>query len=271
MATSELAYVLDQWDWSDSSLIVELFSRRSGRVVTVARGAKKPTSNLRALLMPFAPLNLVLGAAPKRKATATEEESSDIQPLRSAEWAGGAPLLPAAALMSAYYLNELIAKLVPRQDPHPVLFDSYADALAALAQEPQDAATLRAFELRLLRELGWLPDLSVATLTTEPVNAAVSYTLSAEGGVVAALAAETAMPGTVWRGLEAALSHGSHAALCQACAAVSGPLRVPLRGLVHYHLGHSRLRTREVLQGVQRLGLREALSQRADRSRADAR
>jgi DNA repair protein RecO (recombination protein O) len=240
-ATSQLAYVLHSYDWSESSLIVELFTRAQGRVVVVAKGAKKPTSNFRAVLMQFVPLNALLGKTPA-------DEQAEILNLRSAEWAGGAPLLPAGVLFSGFYLNELLLKLLVRQEAHAVLFDAYADTLAALGQD--EAAALRAFELVLLRELGWLPELACVTLTTQPLQPAAHYTLQPEAGLVASAQGPT---GAQWVALEAALAQGHHAALRAACAPAAGALRGPLRDLLHYHLGDSKLRTRQVWQGVQRL------------------
>lgn len=244
------AYVLHQHDWSESSLIVELFTRALGRVVVAAKGAKRPTSNFRAVLLPFAPILAQLGKTPA-------DEQGEVHNLRSAEWAGGQPLLTAAAMFSGFYLNELLLKLLARQDPHPALFDAYADTLAALAGAlgaGEEAAVLRAFELLLLRELGVLPELANATLTAQPVRATTHYTLHPEGGLIAA---DEGLPGSHWVTLEAGLAHaastGQADALRQACAATAGALRGPLRGLLHYHLGHSQLRTRQVWRGVQRL------------------
>lgn len=255
------AFVLQRHDWSESSLIVELFTRGLGRVVTVARGAKKPTSNYRSLLLPFQPVAVLLGAPPKQ---ADDDGGHDLLPLRGAEWAGdwngaawgGQPLVRGAALFSAFYLNELLLKGLARQDPHEALFDDYAAALAALAAPESardEAAVLRAFELALLRETGLLPDLSVATLTAEPLTEDGHYTLDATHGLVPA--AEGAS-GARWTALEAALAAGGSArfaALHAACRGASAALRRPLQGLLHYHLGHTPMRTREVLRGVQKL------------------
>lgn len=244
MATSRpagLAYVLHGYDWSESSLIVELFTRAQGRVVAVAKGAKKPTSNFRAVLLPFAPVNVALGRAPT-------DAAGEIHTLRSAEWAGGAPLLRGDALLAGFYCNELLLRLLARNDPNPVLFDAYADTLTALCGD--DAAALRAFELMLLRTLGWLPDLASATLTVEPLQPRRRYVLQPEAGVVAdAHGAD----GAAWIAIEAALAHGSGAALRAACAPVAAALRGSLRTLLDYHLGAGKLRTRQVWQGVQRL------------------
>ena len=249
------AYVLHRYDWSESSLIVELFTRAQGRVVVVAKGAKRPTSNFRPVLLPFLPLQVLLGKAPK-------DEASDVVNLRSAEWCGGVPLLPSPALMSAYYLNELLLKLLARQDPHPELFDAYADTLVALAHASacaaeadadtaSETAVLRAFELVLLRELGVLPELAEVTLTAQPLQPDKRYALHADHGLVADDSAGA--PGAAWLALEPALAGGTmdHLRLC--CAPFAATLRGPLRSLLHYHLGQRPLRTRQVWQGVQRL------------------
>jgi DNA repair protein RecO (recombination protein O) len=244
-ATPLLAYVLHRYDWSETSLIVELFTRGQGRVVVAAKGAKRPTSQLRPVLLPFHPIHAVLGKAPA-------DAQAEVHLLRGAEWVGGKPLLCAAAMFAGFYLNELLLKLLARQDPHPQLFDAYADTLVALASREDEAATLRAFELVVLRELGWLPELSLATLTTQAVQPGALYTLDPEAGLIES---EDGLSGATWTHLEAALAHGGAdwAALRAACAPVAAALRGPLRGLLQYHLGPALLRTRQVWQGVQQL------------------
>jgi DNA repair protein RecO (recombination protein O) len=236
-------FVLQSYDWSETSLIVELFTRERGRVVVAAKGAKRPTSNFRPVLLPFQPLMLLLGKTPA-------DEQAEVLNLRSAEWAGGQPIMPAASLMAGYYLNELLLKLLARQDPHAGLFDAYADTVMALAQGVDEGTALRAFELLMLRELGVLPDLSTATLSAQALLPEAGYTLQAEAGLVSAAGGLT---GHRWVGLEAALAHGGAPAVRHACAGVAAALRVPLRELLHYHLGHTTLRTRQVWQGVRKL------------------
>jgi DNA repair protein RecO (recombination protein O) len=236
------AFVLHSWDWSESSLILDLFTRGQGRVVAAAKGAKKPTSSLRPVLLPFHPL--LVGLA--RPAGADDE----VRALRSAEWAGGPALAP-LSLMSGFYVNELVMKGLARQDPHPALYDAYADTLLVLADAAADEpSALRAFELTLLRELGVLPELSAVTLTTEPLREDARYALAPESG----LAPDPhGIAGRAWIRVQAALDHGSPAALREAVRPVAGALRVPLRSLVHYHLGTAQLRTRRVWLEMQRL------------------
>ncbi|MBS0444598.1 MAG: DNA repair protein RecO [Proteobacteria bacterium] len=245
-----VAYVLHQYDWSESSLILDLLTREQGRVVAVAKGAKRPYSQLRAVLLPFQRLHVSLGRLP------ANDDGGELQTLRGADWAGGGAMLGGAALFSGFYLNELLMKLLARHDPHERLFDAYAETLPALAANDDAAvqAALRAFELVLLREIGVLPELGVVTLTQQPVDARLRYALQADSGVVDARRGDdAALPGGALVGLQAALEHGSLAALQQACGAALAELKLALRALLQHHLGSSMLRTRQVLQGVQNL------------------
>jgi len=237
-------YVLHGWDWSESSLILDIFTREQGRIVVAAKGAKKPTSSLHPVLLPFHALTLWL----TRPAA---DEHAEVRTLRAAEWSGSAPL-PVAALMPAFYLNELVMKGLARQDPHARLFDAYGATLAALAAgaAADEPSTLRAFELVFLRELGVLPDLTLVTLSAEPLAPDARYTLRPEIGVAPDA---QGLEGAAWSALQAALAHGSMAALREACRPYAAALRGPLRNLVHYHLGTAHLRTREVWLEMQRL------------------
>ena len=247
------AYVLHRYDWSETSLIVDLFTREQGRLAVAAKGAKRPYSQLRPVLLPFQRLQVGLGRA--QKTEGSDEPAGEVQNLRHAEWAGGAAMLTGAALFSGFYLNELLMKLIARHDPHPALFDAYAETLPSMASA-DDAlvqAALRAFELVLLKEIGLLPDLTFVTLTMEEVRESSPYALLPEAGVTAVRSGESAMTGAALIGLQAALSHGSMPALRQACARVLPELKTMLRALLHYHLGTPMLRTRQVMLDVQNL------------------
>lgn len=245
------AYVLHQYDWSESSLILDLFTREQGRLAVVAKGAKRPYSQLRAVLLPFQRIQVTLS----KPAKTADGSGAEVVTLRAAEWAGGATMPAGAALFSGYYLNELLLKLLARQDPHPALFDAYAASLPALHanEDEQSQAALRAFELRLLTEIGLLPDLSVSTLTQQPLAPDKHYMLSAESGVVPPVGDAASFSGATLVQLQAALLHGSLPALQQACAPVLPALKSALRSLLHYHLGHKPLRTRQVMLDVQKL------------------
>ena len=246
-STSLAAYVLHRYDWSESSLILDLFTREQGRIAVAAKGAKRPYSQLRSVLLPFQRITVSLG-----KAVLPDEGASEVQTLRGAEWAGGAAMLTGAALFSGFYLNELLMKLLARHDPHAALFDAYAMTLPALAADETEAqAALRAFELSLLRETGLLPDLSLLTSTQQPLRPDAHYTLAPEAGV--ATAAESELTGEALIGLQAALEHGSLPALQHACRACLAALKLPLRAMIQHQLGSGVLRTRQVMMGLQNL------------------
>lgn len=247
-ATQQHAFVLHQWDWSETSLILDLFTREHGRVAAVAKGAKRPYSQLRPVLMPFQRL-LVATGRPKT------EEGADILTLRSAEYAGAGAIVPASRLFSGFYLNELLMKALPRGDPQERLFDAYGDTLASLARSDDEAA-LRAFELVLLRETGVLPDLACTTTTQQPVQPAAGYQLQAEAGLVSAGPAEGpmgALSGAQCLALQAALDQHDAAALRAACADALPALKSQLRPVLHYHLGSPPLRTRQMMLDVRRM------------------
>lgn len=143
----EAGFVLHSHPWKETSLIVELFLRERGRISVVAKGARRPTSALRPVLLQFQPIEFRLAGR------------GELRTLTRAEWVGGLGLPKGRALWFAFYLNELLMRLLAREDPHPQLFDAYVEALHTLAEEGASEQTLRRFEWQLLQETGYAPDL----------------------------------------------------------------------------------------------------------------
>jgi DNA repair protein RecO (recombination protein O) len=243
------AYVLHRYDWSESSLILDLFTREQGRIAVAAKGAKRPFSQLRSVLLPFQLIHVSLGRQ------ASGEDARDVQNLRGAEWTGGGAMLTGAALFNGFYLNELLLKLIARHDPHAGLFDAYAATVATLGAGDADAqAALRAFEIVLLKEIGLLPDLGVETATRQPLVASERYRVLADAGVVAAPGAtDGTTSGRTLAAIQAALASGDLAAVQQAISPALAELRPVLRAQLHYHLGTDTLRTRQVMLDAQAL------------------
>ncbi|MCK6434559.1 MAG: DNA repair protein RecO C-terminal domain-containing protein, partial [Aquabacterium sp.] len=145
-------------------------------------------------------------------------------------------------------------KLLARHDPHEQLFAAYGQALATLAWADEQAA-LRAFELELMREVGVLPELGRTTTTLRALEPAAPYRLSGEAGLAEAPLADFqgALAGEHWLALAQALQTQDHAALCTAALAAGPALRTQLRALLHYHLGTSRLRSRDAMRDARAL------------------
>lgn len=141
--TAQSVYVLHTYPYKETSLIVELFSRDFGRITTNAKGARRPRSAMRGMLQSFQPME------------AGWSGKSEVKILHGLEWAGGLLMLKGEALICGFYLNELLIRLLPREDPHETLFSYYQETLLALANTADFATILRRFELRLLQELGY--------------------------------------------------------------------------------------------------------------------
>ena len=245
----EPAFILHRYDWSESSLILEVFTRHRGRVALAAKGVKRHTSNFRPVLLALQPL--------KVSYTLSGDGNADIHVLKGAEWAGGHIMPMGNNLLTGIYLNELLMRLLARDDPYAYLFDVYGAVVKLLATQQAEVIepVLRAFELILLRELGLLPSLELETLTLQALVPEKPYVLVAEMGLRPALEGDrAALTGQQWVQLQWALDQGEAAypALVRACATVAPPLKPQLRHLLQYHCG-SLLRTRQLMMDLQTL------------------
>jgi len=231
------AFVLHSYAWRETSLIVDVLTRDHGRVALVARGAKRPTSQFRGLLAPFAPIAVSWSGR------------SEIKSLVRAEWIGGLAPLRGEELLSAFYLNELLVRLLARGDPHEALFFSYARALRALSLEaPQREQSLRGFELDLLREIGVAPSFETSD-DGSPIDPDAWYQVDPEHGV--RCVAEHA----AW-GAEYCVSGQSMQALARrdlAVVAQAQDARALLRQLIGYHLHGRPLNTHRILSDLRKL------------------
>jgi len=167
------AFVLHTYPYSETSLLVEAFTRPHGRLPLLAKGARRPGSSLRSVIAAFQPL------------ATSWSGRGEVRTLVRSEWQGGQPLLRGEALLCGFYLNELLLRLLPREDPHEVLFDHYAAALTRLATEREQAPILRGFERRLLQELGYALALEREAGTGAPLDPDRLYRYDPERGAIA--------------------------------------------------------------------------------------
>ena len=166
---NQAVYVLHTYPFKETSLVVELFAHGFGRIATTAKGARRPRSAMRGMLQSFQPM------------LATWSGKLELKTLHSLEWGGGLLMLQGEALMCGFYLNELLLRLLPREDPHEALFEYYSATLKTLAKEKDLATTLRRFELKLLQELGYAIPLAVDN-NELPIAEEASYRYEAEIG-----------------------------------------------------------------------------------------
>jgi DNA repair protein RecO (recombination protein O) len=189
------AFVLHQHPYRDTSRIVEAFTREHGRLTLFARGAAAPKSALRAVLRPF-----------QRMLLSWSGRSEACQ-LVGAEIEGTVAHFPADCLMSGFYLNELLLKLTLRCDPHPEIFDAYAEAVRAFCERSAPEVNLRRFEKRLLLELGYGLELARTDAGT-PIERDRYYRFQPERGAQACVAEA---PGAVYGQSLADLAAGEFA------------------------------------------------------------
>ncbi|NOX70984.1 MAG: DNA repair protein RecO [Gammaproteobacteria bacterium] len=158
----------------DTSRILDVLTREHGRISVIARGARSAKSRLRGILRPFMPLSL------------SWFMRSELGTLTGADMDGKAVQLTGDALMSGYYINELLLKLLHRHDPQPEIFDAYAATVKHLSADSDVAPLLRQFEMELLRLLGYALSLDHDSQSHQPLQAEQHYEYRADQGPVAA-------------------------------------------------------------------------------------
>ncbi|MBU6460031.1 MAG: DNA repair protein RecO [Proteobacteria bacterium] len=170
---NEPSFVLHAYPYRETSYILEIFGRNIGRVGMVARGARRPKSDLRGLLMPFQPLLLYA------------QGKGELLTLTKAEWVGGQKLLVGQALFCGFYLNEILLKLLMRHDAYDQLFDEYELTLKLLGEAVYNqSALLRRFEIKLLSALGYGLVLDSEAFTNQPIDPNAQYDYFVEQGPV---------------------------------------------------------------------------------------
>jgi len=226
-------FVLHTYPFKETSLVVELFSRDFGRVAALAKGARRPRSAMRGMLQAFQPLQ------------ATWSGKSELRNLHSLDWGEGLLLLNGEALMCGFYLNELLLRLLPREDPHEALFHYYTQTLRYLSAMEPVAPTLRRLELKLLQELGYAVPLTHQQ-DGVPIEETHDYLYLAERGAVSPDTLETGVQLSGKTLLDMARDdYTDPATLLQS--------KQLMRMLLAHYLGDKPLHTRQLLIDLQEL------------------
>jgi DNA repair protein RecO (recombination protein O) len=231
----EPAFVLHSYPFRETSLILDVYSRSHGRLAIVARGARRPKSSLRGVLMNFQPLLLSWFGR------------GEVRTLHSAEWQGGQPYLQGTALMCGFYLNELLLNLLARDDPHEQLFEYYRATLYRLAHETDHAGTLRSFEKHLLQELGYALVLEREAISGKAIQAELCYRYAVERGALPDDGDDrTGLPVLGKTLLDMAADEYADPVTAQQSKQL-------MRMLLNHHLGGKMLQTRELIKELQKI------------------
>tara|TARA_B100000959_G_scaffold284702_1_gene357086 strand:+ start:1629 stop:2357 length:729 start_codon:yes stop_codon:yes gene_type:complete len=170
---NEPAYLIHQRPFSESSQIINLFSRHFGRVDLIAKGSKRPKSKFKSFLQPFMPILVSWSGRSQLKTL----RSIDLNTQRKTT-------LPNKQLMSAFYLNELILSLLITMDPYPDLFDCYALTIDKLSDVDFSESVLRTFEIKLLSQIGYAINFQTEGMSSNYIDAEQVYRFVVEEGFV---------------------------------------------------------------------------------------
>ena len=239
----EPAWILHQYPYRDSSLLLEVFSREYGRVGLVARGARSARSRSRNQLQILRPLAL------------SWTLRGELGTLTGVESRGALDMFPGRQILCACYLNELLLRLITRHDPHPEIFDAYEQAVMTLDMNEEQA--LRVFEKRLLASLGYGLLLEHEFDSGAPVREDRLYEYHLERGPVRCQRASDA--GIFLHGASLLALHRDDLQASQVCREVKRLMRAALA----LYLGARPLRTREVLRQLSvmsQVGSRETVA-----------
>ncbi|MGR8951965.1 MAG: DNA repair protein RecO [Gammaproteobacteria bacterium] len=162
------AYILQQRSYRETSLIIDAFTRDFGRVSVLAKGVKKARSKTQALLQPFNPLHLTFAG------------KSELKTLTDVELAGSVQPLHGLTLYCGFYVNELTAGFLHRDDPHPDVFADYSRCLVELRGQAAYEAVLRNYELNLIERTGYGLHLAYDFFHDRPVDPQKKYHLNAD-------------------------------------------------------------------------------------------
>ena len=227
------AFILHHRPFRDTSQILDVLTRDHGKVAVVARGSRGSKSRLAGVLRPFLPLRVSWVA------------KSDLGTLTGAEAAGAPGNLRGDALLSAYYVNELMLHFLHRHDPQPEIYELYTEVISRLGSSDNVASILRAFELELLGLLGYAVSLDKQAGTHQDVEPERNYEYRVEQGPVPVDRAEGSL---VFDG-ETLLAIG--AGRFDDADVLRAANRL-LREVIAHHLGGKELRSRKVLLEVHR-------------------
>ena len=228
------AWLLHHRPFRDTSRILDVLSRDYGRLSLVARGSRSAKSRLKGVLRPFLPLRL------------SWVIRSDMGTLTGAELDGAPISLTGDALLSGYYVNELILNLLHRHDTQSEIHSLYAQTVRALNTADNVAGTLRRFEMEVLGLLGYGLNLDHDTRTGAPLDPECRYEYRAEQGPVEAGHREGPM---VFTGAElksiASQSFSEDHTLTNASRL--------LRHVIAWHLDGKELMSRKVLKEIRKV------------------
>lgn len=238
----QAAFILHHRPFRDSSQLLDVLSREHGKLALVARGSRGAKSRLRGVLRPFMPLAV------------SWVQRTDLGTMTGAEMRGAPLKLSGDALLSGYYVNELLLHFLHRHDPQPELFDAYAKTIQALAAADDVAPCLRQFEIELLRQVGYALSLDHEAATHAALQPEQNYEYRFEQGPVPVARSDGDM---VFSGSVLTAIREQRFETAEVLRAASRLLRE----VIAFHLGGKELKSRKVLLALHRARISDPKSE----------
>jgi DNA repair protein RecO (recombination protein O) len=226
--TLEPSYVLHGRPYRETSLLLEVLTRSSGRVGLVARGARGARSRWKSGLQPFRPLLM------------DWIQRGELGTLTGAEQIASPPALKGESLYCGLYANELMVRFLQRSDPHPELFDNYTRLLGGLSAGTTPHPLLRLFEVQLMESAGFGLQLDCEHDTGRPIEPGCWYEYVPESGPIRRDGPEAGRTDLVSGAALLALKSGNIEAVHHK------ELKALMRRLLRFYLGDRPLKTQSL-------------------------
>ena len=164
-------FLLHQRPHGETSLIVDVFTKKNGKMSVIAKGAKKPKSKFFGYLAPFTKLKITYSGRSELK-TLTNIDRDFSESTNSLS----------KTTYSLLYINELLIKLLPKDAVHEDLFFLYENFLSKIHSGENIELTLRSFELDMLEMLGYGLDFENDIDKNESIDIDKNYSFIPERG-----------------------------------------------------------------------------------------
>ena len=237
---TQIAYILHKRAYRETSSILELITKDYGRVSLMSRGSRGAKSKIAGNLLPFTPL------------VVSWQGKGNLPYLKSVERADiKAPVLKQKSLLSAMYINELLMYLLHKDDVQEAVFEQYHHCLYALEDAKNLEITLRQFEIRLLEVLGFGLNLHAEADSGEPIIAGAVYQYFLEHGPVICRNQNDISVPQISGGCLLAVIDESFDLVAKNTDYLAELKRL-MRHVINHHLGHKKLKSRELFKPVEK-------------------
>jgi DNA repair protein RecO (recombination protein O) len=142
--------VLRRLDLGEADRIITIFTSERGKLRIVAKGSRRPSSKMAGHLEPFCATRLLVARTRGLDIVSQAETIEHFPDLRRSE----------LAIATAGYLSELVDTLLPEDQAHEAVYELTYAALRLLNEGRDPHLVMHVFEMGLLRQLGYRPELA---------------------------------------------------------------------------------------------------------------